>query len=558
MPLIGLFSNRSITVLNESKRSTYNIVSANSVDEGNSINITVNTTNVQTGSTLYWTINHVTTVNEDFSSISGSFVINANTGSFSISTIADETTEGAESFQIQIRTGSISGTIVSTSNSITINDTSQSRTYAISNSSSVNEGSSLTFNVTTANVPNSTTLYWTINHGTTSAADFSANSGSFVISGNAGSFSISTSDDQTTEGNQTFSVQVRTVSTSGTVVATSSTVTVIDTSLTRSYAFGTIPSSINEGSSGTFNVTTTNVPNSTTLYWTISHNTTANSDFSSSSGSFTITSNAGSFSITTTADGTTEGSQTFQVQIRTGSTSGTVVATSNSVTVNDTSTTPALSPTVQILSNYTTSGGLLTKARGIRITRDSAGPINQNWSISTSLTIQTGTGAGVSSGTLTSSSPSVDVIFQSPHSTTTATVSVTGSGFTSYSNNFSVTSVSSYSPYNFARGYPQESSADAARLNIATELNGSTQVYRSNNAFTTSSGTRYGLRRAPDYGGVNFWANWAFVNNAGSITNQNFYNNFFGGLGGNDLTRSQTTSKSFDGGTGWDTLYDRP
>ena len=38
---------------------------------------------------------------------------------------------------------------------------------------------------------------------------------------------------------------------------------------------------------------------------------------------------------------TTEGSETFQVQIRTGSVSGTVVDTTNVITINDTSLTPA-------------------------------------------------------------------------------------------------------------------------------------------------------------------------------------------------------------------------
>jgi hypothetical protein len=99
----------------------------------------------------------------------------------------------------------------------------------------------------------------------------------------------------------------------------------------------TVPSSINEGSAGTINVATTLVPDSTTLYYTL----TNSSDFSVSSGSFTINSNSGSFNVTPTADNTTEGSETFQVEIRIGSTSGTIVTTSNSITINDTSTSPA-------------------------------------------------------------------------------------------------------------------------------------------------------------------------------------------------------------------------
>jgi uncharacterized delta-60 repeat protein len=219
-------------------------------------------------------------------------------------------------------------------------------TYSVSpTSSSINEGESLTFNVTTTNVNDSTTLYWTVLDITTDSADFVATSGSFTITSNTGSFNITTTNDVTTEGSQTFQMQIRTVSTSGTVVATSSTVTIIDSSTNPTYSVTPTSSSINEGESLTFNVATTNVVNGTTLYWTILDITTSSSDFVAISGSFTITSNAGSFNITTINDVTTEGSQTFQMQIRTVSTSGTVVATSNTITIIDTSTNPTYSVT---------------------------------------------------------------------------------------------------------------------------------------------------------------------------------------------------------------------
>ena len=99
------------------------------------------------------------------------------------------------------------------------------------------------------------------------------------------------------------------------------------------YSLTPVSNNVNEGSNLQFNVTTTNVVNGTTLYWTVS----AASDFSTSSGSFTITSNAGNFTVTPTADVTTEGSESFTASVRTGSTSGTIVATSSSVTINDTS-----------------------------------------------------------------------------------------------------------------------------------------------------------------------------------------------------------------------------
>lgn len=200
----------------------------------------------------------------------------------------------------------------------------------------VNEGSSLTFNVTTTEVADSTTLYWTV----TNAGDFTTSSGSFTITSNAGSFSVTPTADSITEGAETFTASVRTGSTSGTIVATSGSVTINDTSTGPTYSVSPAANNVNEGSSLTFNVTTTNVTNGTTLYWTVSRP----EDFATSSGSFTINSNAGSFSVTPTADSTTEGAETFTASVRTGSTSGTIVATSSSVTINDTSLSPPPPP----------------------------------------------------------------------------------------------------------------------------------------------------------------------------------------------------------------------
>jgi hypothetical protein len=108
--------------------------------------------------------------------------------------------------------------------------------YAVSPSTaSVNEGSSVTFTVTTANVPDGTTLYWSLNtvSGTINTSDFTgaAVTGSFTITSNAGSVVLTLANDVTTEGSESFQLQVRTGSTSGTIVATSSTVTIGDTSL---------------------------------------------------------------------------------------------------------------------------------------------------------------------------------------------------------------------------------------------------------------------------------------------------------------------------------------
>lgn len=108
-------------------------------------------------------------------------------------------------------------------------------------------------------------------------------------------------------------------------------------------------SSMNEGTGMIFNVTTVGVPNSTTLYFTTTD--AQPEDFALSTGSFTVSGGSASFSVTVVSDSTTEGSEAFAVQIRSGSTSGPVLATSNYVTINDTSV--ASSYSISTANSYT-------------------------------------------------------------------------------------------------------------------------------------------------------------------------------------------------------------
>ena len=431
--------------------ATYTLSSTSaSVNEGSSVTISLTTTNTADATVIPYTITGISSADIAGASLTGNFVISSNSASLTLSITADATTEGVETLLLSLNA-------LSVTQSVTINDTSTAAaadpTYAVAPASgSVNEGSALAFNVTTANVTDATTLYWTV----TSASDFSTTSGSFAISSNAGTFSVTPTADVTTEGAETFTASVRTVSASGSIVATSSAVTINDTSLaptfttrtvtvasgtnpygtgnkyyiaevagvsptllltegttyrfdqsdasnnthqllfsttgngtwgggaeyttgvtkvgtagtagayteiavaasapglhyycinhsgmggtantgTPSYAVAPAAGSVNEGSALVFNVTTANIANATTLYWSV----TSASDFSTSTGSFTITSDAGTFSVTPTADSATEGAETFTASVRTVSVSGTIVATSSAVTINDTSTAGA-------------------------------------------------------------------------------------------------------------------------------------------------------------------------------------------------------------------------
>jgi len=337
-----------VTIEDTSLAPTYAIAPDTSTineTDSNDVTLTVTTTSVPDGTILYYTVLDITTEGaSDLTPINGSVVIVGNTGEFAISAITDYLTEGSEGFQFQLRTGSIAGAIVATSILITIVDSSTAISYEITAPPTVNEGANLAATVNTTGIPDNTTLFWTVLNGTTSNADFTAVSGSVVIASNTSTFNIGIVADVTTEGSENFTIQLRTGSISGSVVATSDIVTINDTS-TLTYTL--TPSSLvpSECNTVTVAIATTGVPNNTTLYWTILHDTTNNSDFSSVSGSAVITTNSGSFTVFVVPDFLTEGSETFQVQLRTTSISGDVVATSPVITITDTSLNPALGDT---------------------------------------------------------------------------------------------------------------------------------------------------------------------------------------------------------------------
>lgn len=217
---------------------------ASSINEGlsNGTVFDITTTGVPTNTVLYYTV--IGTVSgADFTGgtlPSGNFTINDGAGTVSFGLLDDTLTEGAENYQMQIRTGSTSGPVVATSGLVTVNDTSLSPTYALATAgsvTSVNEGTALTFNVTTTNVADGTTLYFYLGstgaYGIT-AGRFSQGSGSsFTVTGNSGTFSITVSADSTTAtGTQSYDVQLSTTFSPPTFVGSAVGVTVNDTSQT--------------------------------------------------------------------------------------------------------------------------------------------------------------------------------------------------------------------------------------------------------------------------------------------------------------------------------------
>jgi hypothetical protein len=219
--------NNSQTEGHNPPAPTYTITPvANNVDEGSSLEFTIGGTNITNG-TYYWTVDG----NGPFDDgENGSFEIANNLGSITVTPTADTTTEGSETFTLSIRSDSISGTVLQTSESITINDTSltPTPTYTLTPAANnVNEGSSLTITVGGTNITNGT-YYWTVETG---AGDFTTNTGEVSVTDNSGSFTVTPTEDSTTEGLETFTVALRSGSVSGSILETSESITINDTSL---------------------------------------------------------------------------------------------------------------------------------------------------------------------------------------------------------------------------------------------------------------------------------------------------------------------------------------
>ena len=537
------------------------------VNEGGTVTYTVSTDNVTNGTVLYWKNLGSSTVSDFTDTVnSGSVTITADLGTITRQVRADLTTEIVnETIILQLLTGSINGVLVATADTVTISDSSLTPvSYSITpNTPSQNEGSPVIFTVTTTGVPDGTMLYW-INVGTTAGNDFpnSVNDGSFSIIGGTASITRPTTADLTTEGTETIILELHSESVNGPLLATSSTVTIIDASTTPpnpTYDVAPAVYTVNEGSSLIFYVTTSNVSNGTVLYWTIDTNSV---EFAVPNGTVTINSNAAQFTVTPRADSTTEGPESFTLSIRTGSIAGQQVAFSTSVQIVDTSQTPppdpppdppAPAPTLAASAtgpyyNYVLPGrGANTKAYHIDVAA-APGGFQQSYSISTSLSLQTGFGSSPS-GTFSGSVTRALVGFNGPHDAGTVYVTVSAPGFTSYNTSIYVPANTTYTPYTTSNGFIQEFGASAS---VAASV---IAFYAGNSTFyvTQDPGVpRYQLYRAGEAGGVAYWTNY-LINNGLNTSSQQFLDAF-----GSAPETFTGPKASFQYGSGWDTFSDKP
>lgn len=247
---------------------------------------------------------------------SGSFIVNNNTGSFTVNVDADQLTDGQKTMSVQIRKDSVRGQVIGNlSAPITINDTSFTPAGTI-----VSQGcvpGTYTYRVTKANgtggvynedTPNSVSCGYV-------APPTYPPAGTILSQG-------------CVPGTYTYRITRANGSGGTTIEDTPNSVSCGYVAPTNPvYSFTRSVNNINEGSS--FNITF-NTNQSGSFPYTISGVSSADVGGASLSGSVT---NGQVLTFNVTSDATTEGTETFTISLNNGQ-------ASTSVTINDTSTTP--------------------------------------------------------------------------------------------------------------------------------------------------------------------------------------------------------------------------
>jgi len=321
---------------------TLNPSTTNTGELGQTVTITLVTSNVLAGTVLPYTITGVQSADIGGFNLTGSFIVGT-TDVLSFPITVDSSTEGSEVLAISLDNSEASTSIV-------IQDTSTTPAiqYGLATSaSSVKEGGSFIITLTAENVDPGTLVGYTITG--VDSADIGGESltGNFEV-GTVDSISFTASEDLNTDGDETFVMSID---------GTSTTVEVAigDTSLSPivpSYTLGSTQTTVNEGNAFTITLATSNVANGTVLPYTITGVTSADLAGASLTGNFVV-GTTDSLTFTATADATTEGDEGFVISLDNGE------STFN-LAIVDTSGTPGDSYTITVgnagSGAYTLSG----------------------------------------------------------------------------------------------------------------------------------------------------------------------------------------------------------
>jgi hypothetical protein len=174
------------------------------------------------------------------------------------------------------------------------------------------------------------------------ASNFTANSLSGAVKVSGGTANVRLIVEPIAfEGTKQFVLKIRKDSVEGSVLGTSSNITIVDNSSIVSVTANT--ATVLEGGLVSFTISTANVPNNANVYFSIlpaSANITSQ-DFTANTGRFTIVNNTATFALKASEDFSLmdETGETFKLQVRTGSPVGNIVFTTSNIAITDSSRT---------------------------------------------------------------------------------------------------------------------------------------------------------------------------------------------------------------------------
>ncbi len=179
---------------------SYSLFSSESqINEGQSVEFTLQTTNIADNTNVPYTITGISQGDLSSGNLTGNFVVNGGSASVSITLSEDLLTEGNEALTMTCAGDSVSVVIRDTS-------TELAPTYELTCSpSTVTEGGTITCTLETTNVANGTIVAYTVTGITSDDLTSGDLTGNFVINNNSATKTFAIANDAEVE-NETFSI----------------------------------------------------------------------------------------------------------------------------------------------------------------------------------------------------------------------------------------------------------------------------------------------------------------------------------------------------------------
>jgi hypothetical protein len=205
---------------------------------------------------------------------------------------------GDKTYTVKIRKYGIDGPVVAYATA-TLSDIS-SIVSITPNVTTFNEGGIVTFDVVAQNAGNANVYFSVLpSLGNVTFQDFTANTGSFFMTSNVGTFSIRANLDASTtvEQPEVFKMQIRRGTATGDVAYTTANITLNDTSNAYISYMVASPNSVYRGNSVTISIYTVNVPTGTTLYYNTIGNVVSTNFITGNTGSIVINNNSNTITL---------------------------------------------------------------------------------------------------------------------------------------------------------------------------------------------------------------------------------------------------------------------